>query len=320
MLQERIALLVWGCLNIGFVWAGYLILRRGFVVLSWLLLPVVITGIHFLFLNSDPVLRMFTLISTSFVLMKIVVATVSYQHNDHKLNLKQWMCYCCTWVGMQPRLFEHFGGKRLEGAKPMIAFGISRMLLGMVFVWLGRYLNVLHMNATLIHFLVIVCLLVGFSLILHFGLLSIQAGLWRWYGVNTYLLFRKPLRSRSLTEFWGKRWNIAFIEMNSIALFRPLKAKIGRNASVFLGFVFSGVLHEVALCLPVQNGYGMAFSYFLIQGLIVYLEQEMKARNVDFLKNPVMALIWTSCWLILPAPLLFNRFFLKDVLFQLALS
>lgn len=318
MLQEKIALLVWGCLNIGLVLVGYLILKKGLVGLSWLLLPVAIIGIHFLFLNSHSVLRMFTLISTSFVLMKIVVATVSYQHSNQKLNLKQWMCYCCTWVGMQPRLFEHLDGKWLGGAKSMFTFGISRMLLGMLFVWLARYLNVLHVNGTLIHLLVVVCLLVGFSLILHFGLLSIQAGLWRWGGVNTYLLFRKPLRARSLTEFWGKRWNLAFIEMNSIALFRPLKTKIGRNASMFLGFVFSGVLHEVALCLPVQSAYGMALSYFLIQGLIVYLEQEMKGRNIDFLKNPMIGLIWTSCWLILPAPLLFNHFFLKEVLFPIA--
>lgn len=316
MIQEKSALLLWGSFNIGLVYFGYLILKNGLIGLSWGLLPVVIIANHVLFLSSNPVLRMFTLVATSFILMKIVVAAISYQHRTRKLTIKQWLSFCCTWVGMQPRLFEHSEGRPLAGGKSMIVFGISRIALGILFVFLARYLRVIDAHNTLINLLVIICLLIGLSLVLHFGILSIQAGLWRLAGINTYLLFRKPLKSRSLTEFWGKRWNIAFIEMNSIAVFRPLKVKFGSNISVFLGFVYSGLLHEVALCLSVQKAYGSALLYFVIQGLIVCLEQQMNLRQVDFLKKPAVALLWTSCWLILPAPLLFNSHFLSGVLFR----
>src|SRR2546428_52188 len=58
-------------------------------------------------------------------------------------------------------------------------------------------------------------LLTGLSLVLHFGLFTIAAGAWRALGVDVGPLFLAPLQSRSLREFWGRRWNLAFSEMTA---------------------------------------------------------------------------------------------------------
>ena len=106
-----------------------------------------------------------------------------------------------------------------------------------------------------------------------FWLVSISAGMWRLSGVNTYLLFKQPAKALSLTEFWSKRWNIAFSEMTSVAIFRPLKNKVGSAAALMTAFIFSGLLHEIALSVPVNSGYGLPTLYFIIQGSIVLLEK-----------------------------------------------
>ena len=65
-------------------------------------------------------------------------------------------------------------------------------------------------------------LLPGLSLIVHFGVFDVLAGAWRWLGVDCQPLFRAPLRSTSLGEFWGRRWNLAFSEMTAMAVYQPL--------------------------------------------------------------------------------------------------
>src|SRR5207248_6050770 len=100
-------------------------------------------------------------------------------------------------------------------------------------------------------------LLAGLSLLLHFVIFNILAGLWRRAGVACNPLFRAPLRSTSLGEFWGRRWNLAFAEMTAIGVYRPLTGHVGRTAALFVAFLFSGLLHELAITVPVQAAYGL---------------------------------------------------------------
>jgi hypothetical protein len=176
-------------------------------------------------------------------------------------------------------------------------------LINLVIVWLG------YVSAVL---------LIAFSLILHFGILSISAGMWRYSGVNTYFLFREPAKAASLAEFWGKRWNVAFSEMTSIAVFRPLVNSAGRSGAFILSFLFSGLLHELALSLPVNAGYGLPTLYFFIQAIAVLIERSLVRRNSSFLANRLGAKIWLFCWLVIPAPLLFHAEFIRQVVWQMA--
>src|SRR3954470_3415379 len=47
----------------------------------------------------------------------------------------------------------------------------------------------------------------GIAFVLHFGAFHLASVFWRSRGVNAEPVMRNPLRSTSLAEFWGRRWN-----------------------------------------------------------------------------------------------------------------
>jgi alginate O-acetyltransferase complex protein AlgI len=150
-------------------------------------------------------------------------------------------------------------------------------------------------------------LLPALSFLLHFGAFGVLAGLWRAAGADVGPLFRAPWRAESLGEFWSRRWNLAFSEMTSLAVYRPLALRVGRRAALGAAFLFSGLLHEVAISLPVRAGYGRPLLYFAIHGVLTQVERERGpfGRAATFLA------------VVLPLPLLFHRPFLQGVIWPL---
>jgi hypothetical protein len=65
--------------------------------------------------------------------------------------------------------------------------------------------------------------LLGLILLLHFGTFQIIALFWKSVGVNAKAIMSAPLRSTSLGEFWGKRWNLGFHQLSHELIFRPLQ-------------------------------------------------------------------------------------------------
>jgi alginate O-acetyltransferase complex protein AlgI len=260
---------------------------------------------------------MLALIATTFTAMKVIAVAESYKGKILTLKFTQWAAFS-GWAGMRAQPFETLGAKPLPGAWPMIWFGASRVAAGTVLILLAHGLVLLHLNAGFTYAVVSVVLLVGFSLLLHFGMLGISAGAWRLQGVNTYLLFKSPAKSMSLTEFWSKRWNVAFSEMTSIAIFRPLRNRVGGAVALMVAFIFSGLLHEIALSVPVNAGYGLPTLYFIIQACVVLLERLLSRSKVKFLQHRVYARVWTLFWVIAPAPLLFHTEFVKHIVWPLS--
>jgi hypothetical protein len=123
-----------------------------------------------------------------------------------------------------------------------------------------------------------ILLLLGLSLVLHFGLFNLLAGLWRRLGADCHALFRAPLKSASLSEFWGRRWNLAFSEMTALAVFRPLRGIVGRQPATMAAFLFSGFLHELAISLPARAGYGLPLLYFALHAGAMQMETALAAR------------------------------------------
>ena len=298
--------------------AGYVFVQKSMVWQSWLLLFLSVLIVHFLFMDAHAILRMFVLITTAFTGMKVVSATVGYQHKKVKLTFRQWLFFSLTWAGMKADLFETLGKSAIPGGKQMIVFGISRIALGLLLVYTAHGIVMLRLNPDLRYVLVSMIFLVAFSLLLHFGLLNISAGIWRFFGVNTYPLFNKPLKATSLTEFWSKRWNIAFSEMTFITIFRPLKDKMGSGPALMIAFMFSGLLHELAISVPVKSGYGLPMLYFIIHGCVVLVEKLLFRKNILFLQNSIVSKIWILFWLIVPVPLLFHDRFLQEIIWPLA--
>ena len=96
--------------------------------------------------------------------------------------------------------------------------------------------------------------------------------LWQSVGVNAKAIMSAPLRSTSLGEFWGKRWNLGFRQLAHELIFRPLHRSLGADAAGFLVFVASGLIHDLVISLPARGGYGLPTIYFLLQGTGMTIE------------------------------------------------
>ena len=134
-------------------------------------------------------------------------------------------------------------------------------------------------------------------LTIHLGIGDLLPWLLRWAGFDAPLLFDRPWAARSLTEFWSRRWNLAFVEMDRRLLLRPLCRPLGRRGSRFALFAISGLLHELALSYPAGGGWGLPLGYFLLQGALVAAEERWRIVNRA----------WTWFWLLAPAPWLFHE-------------
>lgn len=304
-------------LNLAVVLTGYMLIRRNWIMLSWLLLIVSIFLAFMMVDSLHPAVRMLGLIVTTFTAMKVIAVTATYFGKPLLLTFKQWLTFAVGWAGMRAQPFEKLGNTKAAGAGKMMLFGFSRIVFGSVFIVIAQFLHDSLPQSLVSDLGCNALLLIGCSLILHFGLLGISAGVWRLRGVPTLLLFNEPARALSLTEFWSKRWNLAFSEMTAIAVYRPLKRKIGQGPALLAAFLFSGLLHELALSVPVNSGYGLPTTYFLLHGCLVILEKKMTDGGIAFLKNRITAKVWLFFWLVAPAPLLFHDAFIKQVLWPL---
>jgi alginate O-acetyltransferase complex protein AlgI len=136
-------------------------------------------------------------------------------------------------------------------------------------------------------------------LTIHLGICDLLPWLLRWAGFAVPLLFDRPWLSHSLAEFWSRRWNLAFIEMNQRLFLRPLHHRLGRQGARFALFALSGLLHELAISFPAGRGWGTPLGYFLLQAVLVTIEE----------RRQIASRIWTWFWLIAPAPWLFHDAF-----------
>jgi predicted DCC family thiol-disulfide oxidoreductase YuxK len=122
--------------------------------------------------------------------------------------------------------------------------------------------------------------MLGLIFLLHFGTFHLLSLAWRSIGVNAMPVMQNPLRSLSLAEFWGRRWNTAFHELATRFTFRPLRPLVGAAFATLLVFLASGLIHELVISVPAQGGYALPTGYFLIQGLGVAGERTRAGRRL----------------------------------------
>jgi hypothetical protein len=276
---------------------------------AWLLVLVATTAAERITRDEPPGIRMLGIISVLFYAMKAVVAV------DAGVRLPAWrfLAFAAAWPGMRPALFESLGGPARPGAGRLALHGLLYLAAGTGLVALAR--QVVRSGGS--PELATLALLPGLSLILHFGILGILAGGWRALGADVDALFRAPLRSRSLAEFWGRRWNLAFSEMTAIGVYRPVSGWAGRPLALAAAFAASGVLHELAISLPVRAGFGLPLSYFALHGGLMMVERRLEARGLPVYRHAWLGRLWTLGWLAAPLPLLFHRPFLRGVVWPL---
>jgi hypothetical protein len=148
--------------------------------------------------------------------------------------------------------------------------------------------------------------LIGLILVLHFGSFELLAFVWQRLGVNAVPIMQKPLRSTSLADFWGKRWNLGFRQLSHEFVFQPLRSRIGVPAAALSVFLFSGWIHELAISFPARAGYGLPTAYFLLEGAGVALERSSIGRSLGLrggFSGWCFAAVITACpafWLFHP--------------------
>jgi len=216
--------------------------------------------------------------------------------------------YLFAWPGMDAAAF-------LFGADPVARPSRSewmaatlKTLFGATLTWVVAR-TALPLNPWLAGWLG----MIGLVFVLHFGTFHLLSLGWRRLGVAAMPVMRNPLRSTSLAEFWGRRWNTAFHELASRFTFRPLLPAVGVIGATLLVFVVSGVIHELVISVPARGGYGLPTGYFLLQGLGVAGERTRIGRRLG-LGHGWRGWLFTVIVTAGPAFWLFSPLFIRHVI------
>jgi hypothetical protein len=216
-------------------------------------------------------------------------------------NAARIFAYLALWPGMNARTF--LGSVRVprpEGRE--LAFALAKLAFGLVLVaW-----SVTHAFSA-----DPLCMgwigMLGVIFIFHFGIFHVLSWNWRRAGVDAPPLMRFPAAGRSLSEFWGVRWNTAFSTLARRFVLRPLGRRWGLATAGGAVFLMSGLIHELAISLPARGGWGGPTLYFLIQGAGVVLEKRTGRSGR----------VWTLLVTALPMPLLFHAPLIVNVVVPL---
>jgi alginate O-acetyltransferase complex protein AlgI len=101
--------------------------------------------------------------------------------------------------------------------------------------------------------------------------------------------------------------------MTAIAIYQPLVGVAGRGPALTASFLGSGLLHELAISVPVRAGYGLPMAYFVLHGMLMMVEGRLAKANRPIDGIPWFGRLWTLTWLLAPLPILFHRPFLAGV-------
>jgi alginate O-acetyltransferase complex protein AlgI len=187
--------------------------------------------------------------------------------------------YLLAWPGMDAPTFFNLH-RQAYVTRPSAAEWLSAAAksgLGLaLFFGLARWLQSWDADPYVIGWVGMVAVLLS----VHFGLFHLLSCGWRHAGVAAVPLMNWPLVSVSVADFWGKRWNLAFRDLTHRFLFRPLTRQVGPRFALGAGFVFSGLVHDLAISLPAHGGYGGPSLFFIISGVAIFLERAPLGRRL----------------------------------------
>lgn len=216
--------------------------------------------------------------------------------------------YLLLWPGMDAREFLA-RGIEIPGVAPREWFSaLLKTIAGAVLFWsAARFLSLAHpLLAGWLGML-------GIVLVLHFGLFDLVSCAWRAAGVLATPIMRQPVKSQSLGEFWGKRWNLGFRKLSHSLVFRPLKNRFGAAIATLCAFLASGLIHDFVISVPARAGYGMPTAYFLIQGCGVLAERSTAGEKLG-LGRGARGWLWMAFVTAAPLFILFHPWFVLRVI------
>jgi hypothetical protein len=195
------------------------------------------------------------------------------------------------WPGMDPERVSRRSAGGDGDAEPLgrglawLYSGLALLLAAVFLPFSGAWLGWMGLIALL--------------MVVHFGVSEVATSGFRLSGHSVRALFDNPLKARTLDEFWTRRWNLPFVEMNRRLFLPGLLRRFGIRASVLGVFLVSGLLHEMAISYPAGSGWGLPLCYFALQGSLVLVERTWRIKSRLF--------TWLA--ILLPLPLVFTAAF-----------
>lgn len=194
------------------------------------------------------------------------------------------------WPGMRP---QDFAARKVPSAESG-----KRFLRGWVLLWIGltglcvsSYFAP-KLSPEVAGWLGIASILTA----VHLGFADCLTALFQVVGFPVKPLFEQPESSGSLSDFWTKRWNRPFVDMNRALVMPKLTRLFGLRGAVIGSFLVSGLLHEMAISYPAGRGWGGPMLYFCLQLTLVLAERRLGLTS--------RVLTWAA--VLLPLPLLFH--------------
>jgi hypothetical protein len=218
------------------------------------------------------------------------------------------IAYLLTWPGMDADSFLDPDRRPHRPSARAWLWAMVETILGAICLWIiARFVP---QNDALLRGWIG---MLGLVLLLHFGSFQLIAFFWQRMGVSAPPIMRAPLRSHSLSEFWGKRWNLGFRQLSHDLIFRPLHGRLGVGSAGFLVFVISGLLHDLVISVPAKGGYGLPTLYFVVQGAGVAVERSQVGKRFG-LEHSMTGWIFMAVITAAPAFWLFHRPFVNNVI------
>ena len=119
-------------------------------------------------------------------------------------------------------------------------------------------------------------------------------------GIDPRPLHDDPIRSRTITEFWSRRWNRAVHRFLKQTFFAPLARRGHTELGMVLAFIVSALIHFAFMLPAVGAGWaGMMGSFFLLQLPFLWAE---RALGIVRWRAP-LARTWTLGLLLVSSPL-----------------
>ena len=216
--------------------------------------------------------------------------------------------YLLLWPGMDAEEFfeTNVEKRRIEPREWLAA--LVKALAGVALIWVGtRVVPSSHpLSAGWAG-------MVGLVLFLHFGMFHLIALAWQCAGIHAEPIMQRPLESKSLSELWGKRWNLGFRKLSYSLVFRPLQRRFGAVAGTLGAFLASGLIHELVISVPARAGYGLPTAYFLAQGLGVLAERSAAGKRLG-LGHGMRGRLWAVLIAAGPLICLFHPWFVLRVM------
>ena len=223
-------------------------------------------------------------------------------------SLTRALGYLALWPGMDARTFLDM---RSQPARP----AIGEWLLAIVNFSAGLVL-LFDLVPRLVGINVIAAGwagMVGLSLVLHFGIAHFTSLCWRLGGVNAQPIMNFPILASSLSDFWGRRWNMAFRDVAFSYVLRPLVRKAGVVRATMVIFVVSGLIHDMVISGPARGGWGGPSLYFVLQGLGLLVERSSFGNRFG-LGRGIGGRAFCVLLVVGPVPMLFHESFVRHAI------